>query len=272
MSSYDLSALKPALKAAVKQAIVEDAPNGGAARVGELLIEGGSKAGAGGVKVFGLPVSCNTLGPVLMAMISGAGGLDVLDITQGLHKTDDYAKINPYQQIPGMQDGDFCLGESLAILTYIAKTYAPHFYSVDPKKAARMDQAMQAFKNNVADPHSKVVFPFLGFTGFPEGGFTTEVATLDAALAKWAGHFLPEGNKFVGGDKPCVVDVLVLPFLYSARHEVVKAECSFALSERLATYTADLEATFPAATVAILSEGFSLQSHITDTAAKRKAA
>lgn len=274
MSSYDLSALKPALKDAVKQAIVENAPGGGAARVGELLIAGGASAGAGSVKVHGLPVSCNTLGPILMAMISGAGGLEQCNIAEGAHKTDEYAKINPYQQIPGMSDGDFYLGESLAIMTYIARSYAPHYYPADPKIAARIDQAMQAFKNNVSTPHSKVVYPFLGFSGFPEGGFTDEVPTLDAALAKWASIFLPEGNKFVNGDKPCIADVLVLPFLFSARHEEVNAGASFALSERLATYVSDLEATLPAAAVGILSEcgGFSLKEYITSKAAEKKAA
>lgn len=270
MSTYDLSALKPALKDAVKQAIVENAPDGGAARVGELLIEGGARAGAGEVKVHGLPISCNTLGPVLMAMASGAGGLETCDISQGAHKTDDFAKINPYQQIPAMTDGDFVLGESLAIVTYLARAYAPQYYSTDPKKAARIDQAMQTFKNGVASAHAKVVYPFLGFTEFPDGGFTDEVPNLDAALAKWGGVFLAE-SKFVGGDTPCIADVVALPFLFSARHEEVKAECGFALSERMATYVADLEAALPAAAVAILSEGgFSLKEYITSNAELRR--
>ena len=39
---------------------------------------------------------------------------------EGAHKTEAFSKINPYQHIPALEDGDFAIGESVAILRYIA--------------------------------------------------------------------------------------------------------------------------------------------------------
>lgn len=39
------------------------------------------------------------------------------------HKSPDYLKINPLGLIPAIKDGDFVLGESNAILTYLCEKY-----------------------------------------------------------------------------------------------------------------------------------------------------
>ena len=39
---------------------------------------------------------------------------------EGAHQTEAFSKINPYQHIPALEDGDFAIGESVAILRYIA--------------------------------------------------------------------------------------------------------------------------------------------------------
>ncbi len=41
----------------------------------------------------------------------------------GETKTAEYTKLNPRQKIPLLQDGDFCIGESAAIVAYLARTY-----------------------------------------------------------------------------------------------------------------------------------------------------
>jgi glutathione S-transferase len=41
----------------------------------------------------------------------------------GETKTSEYTKLNPRQKVPMLQDGDFSIGESAAIVAYLARTY-----------------------------------------------------------------------------------------------------------------------------------------------------
>lgn len=42
----------------------------------------------------------------------------------GETKTAEYTALNPRQKIPLLQDGDFCIGESAAIVAYLSSTYS----------------------------------------------------------------------------------------------------------------------------------------------------
>ena len=61
----------------------------------------------------------------------------------GETKTAECARLNLRQKVPLLQDGDFCIGESAAIVAYLSRTYstperslipeAPHEYAVWPE-------------------------------------------------------------------------------------------------------------------------------------------
>lgn len=55
----------------------------------------------------------------------------------GETKTAEYTKLNPRQKVPMLQDGDFSIGESAAIVAYLARTYGTADRSIipDDKKA-----------------------------------------------------------------------------------------------------------------------------------------
>jgi glutathione S-transferase len=42
----------------------------------------------------------------------------------GETKTPEYTRLNPRQKVPLLQDGDFAIGESAAIVAYLSRTYA----------------------------------------------------------------------------------------------------------------------------------------------------
>ena len=42
----------------------------------------------------------------------------------GETKTAEYTKLNPRQKVPLLQDGDFCIGESAAIVAYLSRMYS----------------------------------------------------------------------------------------------------------------------------------------------------
>jgi glutathione S-transferase len=42
----------------------------------------------------------------------------------GETKTPEYTRLNPRQKVPLLQDGDFCIGESAAIVAYLSRMYS----------------------------------------------------------------------------------------------------------------------------------------------------
>lgn len=52
----------------------------------------------------------------------------------GETKTAEYTVLNPRQKIPLLQDGDFCIGESAAIVAYLSRTYGSPDRGLIPEK------------------------------------------------------------------------------------------------------------------------------------------
>jgi glutathione S-transferase len=71
----------------------------------------------------------------------------VVDIFTGEHMGSPFAAINPNKLIPVLEDGDFRLTESSAILKYLAdKTNSPA-YPKDLKQRARVNEVMDWFNS-----------------------------------------------------------------------------------------------------------------------------
>lgn len=51
----------------------------------------------------------------------------------GETKTQEYTRLNPRQKVPMLQDGDFSIGESAAIVAYLARTYGTADRSLIPE-------------------------------------------------------------------------------------------------------------------------------------------
>ena len=71
------------------------------------------------VKIHGLPISSNVVGPLMLAREAGVGELVPCNLRAGAHKSEDYLNnVHAYGQIPGMtdDDGKVKMGESTAIL------------------------------------------------------------------------------------------------------------------------------------------------------------
>lgn len=52
----------------------------------------------------------------------------------GETKTAEYTRLNPRQKVPLLQDGDFCIGESAAIVAYLSSTYSSEGRALIPQK------------------------------------------------------------------------------------------------------------------------------------------
>jgi len=60
-----------------------------------------------------------------------------VNLLAGEHKQPAFRAINPRGQIPVLEDGEFRLGDSQAILVYLAQRYAPEWYPQDAETQGR---------------------------------------------------------------------------------------------------------------------------------------
>lgn len=69
----------------------------------------------------------------------------VVDIMGGEHRGDAYGAINPSRLLPALEERDFRLSESSAILKYLASRFECPEYPADLKQRAKVDEAMDWF-------------------------------------------------------------------------------------------------------------------------------
>jgi len=67
----------------------------------------------------------------------------------GETKTAEYTKLNPRQKVPLLQDGDFCIGESAAIVAYLSRMYSTTERSLIPE--ATIARVRQIISRRLAD-------------------------------------------------------------------------------------------------------------------------
>src|ERR1044071_1003594 len=69
----------------------------------------------------------------------------VVDLMKGEHKSPAFLKMNPSGLVPVLEDGDFVLTESSAILKYLADKHNTPDYPKDIKKRAHVNERMDWF-------------------------------------------------------------------------------------------------------------------------------
>ena len=119
------------------------------------------------MKLYYHPVSTTSRPVVLFARESGIDlDYEIVDLFTGKQYQPEYAAINPSRQVPVLEDGDFRLTESSAILKYLADKTGSKAYPSDPKKRARVNERMDWFNTGFYRDFSygllyPQIFPFL---------------------------------------------------------------------------------------------------------------
>ena len=95
------------------------------------------------MKLYYHPVSTTSRPVVLFAADSGIElDYQLVDLFSGEQYQPEYAAINPSRQVPVLEDGDFRLTESSAILKYLADKTGSPAYPSDLRKRARVNERM----------------------------------------------------------------------------------------------------------------------------------
>ena len=74
---------------------------------------------------------------LFLSLIGREATLRTVDLLNREHKAPAFLRMNPRGQIPVLEDGDLQLGDSHAILVYLARRHAdPVWYPLDPSARA----------------------------------------------------------------------------------------------------------------------------------------
>jgi len=212
------------------------------------------------VKIYAMPPSQNACGAVLLALDLGIGEPEFCDMMSGAHKKPEYLAIHPYGQIPGLKDGDFCLGESSAIMRYMAMAYGQKYYpaATSPQTCAKIDFAMDAF-GMVYKAHTPIVYTVFGFGSAPDDQEAANKAYCKA-IEKWLDIHVKDG-KFVTGDFPSIADFKVAPFFYAAIQPAMKVKVGFEPPARAVKYCEDFIAAVSASSFLQDAGGYSIKEY-----------
>lgn len=216
------------------------------------------QAGYGKVELFGAYASANAMGPFLLMEHSALGAFTVRSPGEAT-RTPEYLAMNPWGTIPTLKDGDFTMGESTAILRYLARSYAPEFYPKDPKKRAWIDWAMDRFQSSLYEGFTKTGYVALGYAARPEDEDDMKKTSqqVSASLQAYVDHFLK--GKFVGGNAITIADFKLAPFFFTWAHWSVKSKCLFEVPPRVVQFNNDFTRACSSAKFLTSAGGYALK-------------
>lgn len=139
----------------------------------------------------------------------------LVDLMAGEQRQESYARLNPSRLVPMLEDGDFRLTESSAILKYLADKYALAAYPKDLQARARVNELMDWFNTQFSrDFGFGLVYPQI----LPHHKRRSDEA--QAAVLEWGlqraqewlrvldQHLIGPDKAFLCGDAPTIADYL----------------------------------------------------------------
>lgn len=170
------------------------------------------------MKLYCDPIS-TTSRPVLMFIAEHGIDAEVVkvDLMAGQHRSADYLALNPNGIVPFLVDGDLKLGESAAILKYLAQKVGSPAYPTDLKSRIKVDEAISWFSTqfhayfclftcypNMGVPHGLDAEIGQGMMAYGREHAVRWLAVLDQ-------HML-SGGAYVCGDEITIADYLGLSY------------------------------------------------------------
>jgi glutathione S-transferase len=134
----------------------------------------------------------------------------------GETQTAEYTALNPRQKIPLLQDGDFCIGESAAIVAYLSRTYSRGEKSLIPPAPREYAAWLEWMFFIVAELDSTSLYVMRRHRADALGhiyGVAPDVAARAGEyFRKQLRHVetaLADGRTYLMGDRFCSADILL---------------------------------------------------------------
>lgn len=146
-------------------------------------------------------------------LFSALLGLDIeivpVDFMGGAHKTPAFLEKNPFGEIPVLEDGDFILRDSQAILVYLARKYGGETWlPTDPAGMAEVMIWLMAAENEIArGPNDARLHDKFGFpidVAKARENAARILGLMEARLSK---------NDWLALDRPTIADIACMPYV-----------------------------------------------------------
>lgn len=144
-----------------------------------------------------------------------------IHLANGEHRKDKYKAINPQRMVPFLVDGEFTLGQSLAIIEYLDETHPePPLLPKDPQQRAWVRSVAQMIACDIHPLNNLRVLNYL----------SDEFKVSDEQKNRWYGHWIAEGfaalekvlaerkvqSTFCLGETPTLADICLIPQVANA--------------------------------------------------------
>lgn len=171
------------------------------------------------MKLYMHPAS-TTSRAVLHYVADGDIAMDMqtVDIFKGEQYGEAYSRINPNHMVPVLEDGDFRLTESAAILRYLAEKIGSPAYPKELKARARVNEVMDWFNSNLyRDWGYGLVYPQV-FPHLKREDSKVQAAVVQWGLEKSKGWLQLLNDHWVGPSKPylCGNEITVADYFGTA--------------------------------------------------------
>jgi glutathione S-transferase len=173
------------------------------------------------IKIYGMWASTAT-STVLVTLLEKDIEFDLIfvDLTLGDHKQPDHLALQPFGQIPVLQDGDFTMFESRAIMRYICEQYPnlgpPSLYGSNLFEKARVEQWLEVEHQQLLPILVAIYYQFMApvITGkkVDHQILAEETEKLAKVLDVYEAHLAD--NKYLAGDFVSIADLAHLPLCY----------------------------------------------------------
>ncbi len=141
-----------------------------------------------------------------------------VDLLSDQNREADYLALNPNGTVPFLVDGDLALGESAAILKYLARKTGSETYPAEPRAQAKVDEALSWFSTNLHEYFCLfTIYPNFGIPHGVEGALAQAmIAYGEEHCHRWLevlDRHMIGGNAFVCGDQISIADYLGAAFI-----------------------------------------------------------
>ena len=156
-----------------------------------------------------------------------------VDVPAGEHKQAPFLALNPLGLVPVIEDGDTVIHDSISILVYLARKYAPAFIPQDPQQEAEMHRflAMSAGEISYGPGAARLINVF----NAPLDPVFAK-ATAEKVLTKLEAHLI--GREFLVANSISLADFAI----YSYVAHAPEGDVSLAPYSNVLRWLANMEA------------------------------
>ncbi|PON74828.1 S-crystallin [Trema orientale] len=157
-----------------------------------------------------------------------------VDLQSGEHKRPQFLLLQPFGQVPVIEDGEFRLFESRAIIRYYAAKYAergPDLLGATAEERAVVDQWLEVEAHNFNDLVYTLVVQIVILPRMGEQGNLADVHSCEEKLVKVLDVYEERlaKSKYLGGDAFTLADLSHLPGI---RYLVNEVNMGYLVKER----------------------------------------